>query len=208
MSKLADRAGLVFFAVDAATLAQRLIGTRLVRLLDGERISGVIVETEAYLGVEDKAAHTYGGRRTARNEAMYGPPGTCYVYFTYGMHHCLNVVCGAVDEPVAVLIRALEPTEGLVTMRRLRTGAAKRSHPDTALCSGPGKICQALAIDRKLNGTSLIGGANLWLEERDPRPITLGNSARIGVAYAESWSDRPLRWYLSGNPNISVVPRK
>ena len=124
------RLGRRFYSTDSATLAQALIGRVLVRALeDGTRLAGVIVETEAYLGVEDRAAHAFGGRRTARNESMYGPPGTAYVYFTYGMHFCFNVVCGRRDEPVAVLIRALQPIEGMDRMlahRLSRRGAAER----------------------------------------------------------------------------------
>src|SRR5262245_59101823 len=112
-----------FFATDPVTLAGRLLGQRLVRIRRGRRLAGIIVEVEAYLGVPAAAAPTYDGRRTPRNEAMYADPGTAYVYFTYGMHHCLNVVGGRRGEPVAVLIRAIEPVEGLATMERLR-----RSH--------------------------------------------------------------------------------
>ena len=108
-----DRIPRSFLAVDPEKLARRLLGQRLVRTLgDGTRLAGIIVETEAYLGVRDRAAHSFGGRRTPRNESMFARPGTAYVYFTYGMHHCVNVVCGRRDEPVAVLIRALEPVEG------------------------------------------------------------------------------------------------
>jgi DNA-3-methyladenine glycosylase len=96
---------------DPITVARRLLGQRLVRVTDGIRLAGTIVEVEAYLGAEDRAAHTFGGRRTARNESMYLPGGHAYIYFTYGAHFCLNVVCGQRDEGVAVLIRALEPTE-------------------------------------------------------------------------------------------------
>src|SRR5262249_30706689 len=109
------------YARPAEELARALLGTTLVRVLDdGTRLAGRIVETEAYLGVEDRAAHSFGGRRTPRNEPMYGKPGMSYIYFTYGMHHCFNIVCGEVDEPVAVLLRGIEPTEGLEVMRRLR----------------------------------------------------------------------------------------
>lgn len=112
----------------AEELAPALVGMVLVRVLEsGERLSGRIVETEAYLGVKDRAAHSYGGRRTARNEAMYARAGTAYVYFTYGMHFCVNVVCGREDEPVAVLLRALEPLEGLEAMARNRAAARRAS---------------------------------------------------------------------------------
>jgi DNA-3-methyladenine glycosylase len=203
------------YATNPISLAQALIGRRLVRVLDGERLAGTIVETEAYLGVEDLAAHSAGGRRTARTEPMYGPPGTAYVYFTYGMHHCMNVVCGREGEPVAVLLRALEPVEGLAIMRRLRQpkGAPPgRRLKDTDLCSGPGKLCQALAIDRAFSGADLAVHPHLFIEAQSPaggKPLGvldadhLDSSPRIGVSYAGAWASRPLRWFLRGNPHVS-----
>src|SRR5687768_9861033 len=138
-------------SADPITVARRLLGQRLVRVVDGSRLAGTIVEAEAYLGAEDRAAHTFGGRRTARNESMYLPGGHAYVYFTYGAHYCLNVVCGQRDEGVAVLIRALEPTEGLDLMFAKRPKAKRASD----LCSGPGKLTQAMEIDRQLDGVDL-----------------------------------------------------
>ncbi len=196
------------FASDPVTLAQRLIGALLVRTLDtGERLSGMIVETEAYLGVEDKAAHSFGGRRTARTEPMYAQPGTVYVYFTYGMHHCMNVVCGAVDEPVAVLIRAAEPVEGIDRIRSNREAGKPRKTPlkSTDLCSGPAKLCQGFGVDRRLSGTDLIDGDALHIEHYPNAKPALGlvNSERIGIGYAEEWVMRPLRWHLSQNRHVS-----
>lgn len=182
-----------------------MLGQRLVRVLeDGTRLAGVIVETEAYLGVMDRAAHAFGGRRTARNESMYGPPGTAYVYFTYGMHHCFNIVCGRAGEPTAVLVRALEPTEGLDEMRR-RRGLGPES-PETSLCSGPAKVCQALGIDRGLDGIDLAADPRLLVERARVRAFPgerLANTARIGVGYAEDWAEAPLRWLVRGNPHVS-----
>lgn len=188
-------------------LAPALLGQRLVRVIDGERLSGIIVETEAYLGAEDLAAHTSGGRRTRRNEVMYGPAGLAYVYFTYGMHHCMNVVCGAVDEGVAVLLRALEPTEGLERMRAARAGGSGREIPGRLLTSGPARLCQALSVDLRLNGLDLTTSDELFLERTRWRPragerVAVG--PRIGVAYAEAWAERPLRWRIAGNPHVSV----
>jgi len=226
-----------------------------VRLLEsGERLSGAIVETEAYLGAEDRASHAFGGRRSARNEAMYAAPGTSYVYFTYGMHFCFNVVCAQVDVPHAVLVRALSPLEGLETMRARRTASPARSkrieragpaaaspptssHPsspprprpplrDTDLCSGPAKLCQALQIDRALNGADLTTDPRLWIElpssPAAPFPVSsppssrlsvpsipdLGfhivNAPRIGVAYAGNWAQKRLRWYVADDLHVSV----
>ena len=229
-----------FYSRPADELAPALLGCVLVRVLeDGTRLSGRIVETEAYLGVRDRAAHSFGGRRTPRNEAMYARAGTAYVYFTYGMHYCFNVVCGAVDEPVAVLVRALEPIEGAAVMRLHRAArrAARKTAPrgamltnevgnagdrhgvqrdgrasrrasalrDEELCNGPAKLCQALAIDRALNGADLIAGEAIWIEHGDgPLPASrIGRSARIGVEYAEQWAKRRLRWFVKGSRCVS-----
>lgn len=201
-----------FFATDPVTLARRLLGQQLVRILpDGARLAGVIVEVEAYLGVPDAAAHTYRGRRTPRNEAMYGPPGTAYVYFTYGMHHCVNVVAGREGDPVAVLLRALEPVEGLEAIRRLRAARRKpdaRPLRDTELCSGPGRLCEALAIDLTLNGIDLTTDSRLWIERLRTRPLPasrLVNTPRIGVDYAGPWATEPLRWFIRDHPHVSTA---
>jgi len=200
------------YATDAATLARRLLGQTLVRVLDdGTRLAGRIVETEAYLGVQDRAAHCFGGRRTRRNEAMYAKPGTAYVYFTYGMHHCFNIVAGRVDEPTAVLIRALEPVDGLEAMRARRSAHRRpgsRPLRETDLCSGPAKTCQALGIDRGFNGVDLTRDAHLFLERGAPASDNaVQRSARIGVQSAGAWADRPLRWFLASNPHVSIRPR-
>ncbi len=207
-----------FYTVGAATLARALIGQRLVRVLeDGTRLAGIIVETEAYLGVKDKAAHTFGGRRTARNESMYAVGGTAYVYFTYGMHFCMNVVAGDAGDPVAVLLRALEPVEGVEVMRGLRGGkrALRAESPppralkDKDLTSGPGRLCQALAIGRELNGEDLTTSPRLWIERGESySPRALVRTTRIGISSAEEWMDRPLRWYVRGNVHVSVREKK
>ncbi|UCD74135.1 MAG: DNA-3-methyladenine glycosylase [Phycisphaerales bacterium] len=190
------------FDSDPETLARRLLGQRLVRILDGVRLAGIIVETEAYLGLEDRAAHTFNGLRTARNESMYLPGGHAYVYFTYGMHHCLNVVCGAAGEGVAVLIRAIEPTEGLAEMRARRRAARK----DTDLCSGPAKLTQALGIDRTLDGANLLQSHILLLERLRSRALPesrIVRSPRVGVTYAGDWARRPLRFHIRKNRFVS-----
>ncbi len=195
-----------FYRRDAAGLSRALLGQRLVRVLDGRRLAGLIVETEAYLGTEDKAAHSYGGRRTARNESMYADGGTAYVYFTYGMHHCFNVVAGRADEPVAALVRAIEPVEGIESMYLRRVKACR----DTDLCSGPAKLCEALAIDRDLNGQDLVADEVLFIERARTRALAAGRiaaDARIGVAYAEEWADKPLRFTIKDNPHVSRRPR-
>lgn len=157
-------------------------------------VVGRIVETEAYVGPHDPACHAYGHRRTPRTEALYDRPATAYVYFTYGMHWCLNVVTERVDYPAAVLIRALEPLEGLDVMRRRRGGV-----PDRALCAGPARLCQALGITGVENGTSLIEGRVRILRGSGPRP-SVSVTPRIGVTQAADW---PLRFLIAGSPWVS-----
>ncbi|MBS0188124.1 MAG: DNA-3-methyladenine glycosylase [Planctomycetes bacterium] len=189
-----------FFARPAAELAPALIGQRLARRLPGGLIlSGIIVETEAYIGASDRASHAFGGRRTPRNEAMYAGPGTAYVYFTYGMHFCMNVVCAQADDPQAVLIRALEPDEASQEEFRRRRGVEK----PTLLCSGPARLCQALAIDLGLNSLDLCVSNVLWLEKGPGRARRLRRTPRIGVAYAGSWARRLLRWLDADSPHVS-----
>lgn len=177
------------------------------RLADGTILGGVIVETEAYLGPEDRAAHSFGGRRTARTEPMYMLPGTSYVYFTYGMHHCMNVSAMAIGIPHAVLLRALEPIEGLDRMAELR-GLAGKPVRASDLCSGPAKLCQALAIDRGLTAVDRCTSLELWFERGwKLSDAGIGVSARVGIGYAGAWVDKPLRWFVLGNSCVSHGPR-
>lgn len=191
-----------FYHRDPVTVACALLGQRLVRVHGGKRLAGLIVETEAYLGIPDKAAHTYNGRHTPRNASMWGDGGHAYVYFTYGMHHCINVVCGCAGDPVAVLIRALEPTEGLKLMRQHRG----QPMPDTNLCSGPAKLTQSLHIDRTLDGVDILTSGELFIERVRQRAFpssAIVASPRIGVAYAADWATRPLRFHLRDHPHVS-----
>jgi DNA-3-methyladenine glycosylase len=185
----------------AQKLAPRLIGCVLVRVLaDGTRLSGRIIETEAYVGIKDAGCHSYRGRRTPRNEAMYARGGTAYVYFTYGMHWCMNIVCGKVDEPVAVLLRALEPLEGEERMRGLRSAGRKAAGPlrTQDLCSGPAKLCAAMGIDRAMNGVDMLRSDALFIEMGPQRRglmrgLTCG--PRVGLSErAGEWREAPLRW--------------
>jgi DNA-3-methyladenine glycosylase len=196
---------------DTAEVARDLLGKLLV-VPDrrGRRVTGVVVETEAYLGVEDRAAHSFGGRRTARNEVTYGTGGHAYVFFVYGMYYQLNVVCGQVDSPQVVLIRAVEPVEGIETMRERR--GAKKSEPgavatgsmaDNNLTSGPGKLCIAFAIDRSLNGADLLG-EKIWLENyRTFSDAEIAAGTRIGIDYAGEDAHLPLRFWVKGNEFVS-----
>ena len=165
---------------------------------NGERVSGKIVEVEAYRGPEDRASHAYGGRRTNRTETMYRAGGVAYVYFVYGMYFQFNVVSGVEDTPHAILVRALEPVEGIEIMRGRR-----HAHRDHNLTSGPGKLCIAMGIDRDLNGADLLGD-RVWIEEYEkisPRRIARG--PRIGIDYAEQWIDKPWRFWVRDNRYVS-----
>lgn len=184
---------------DTILIAQELLGKLLVvPHAKGRRVSGMIVETEAYLGVTDRGAHSYGGRRTARNEVTYGAGGHVYVFFIYGMYYQLNIVTGPAEHPHVVLIRAVEPVEGIEVMRK-RRGEMK----DRNLTSGPGKLCIALAIDRSLNGEDLRG-KRIWLEDLRSvaaKEIVIGK--RVGIDYAGEDAEKPWRFWLKDNPFVS-----
>ncbi|MFQ5593195.1 MAG: DNA-3-methyladenine glycosylase [Anaerolineae bacterium] len=190
MSERIERA---FCARATIEVARELLGCRLVRVLDGQHLSGIITETEAYVGEDDQASHASVGR-TARNAVMYGPPGYAYVYLIYGIHHCLNVVTEREGFPAAVLIRALQPEEGIEIMRRHRPG-----RPDPELTNGPGKLCQALHIDRTLNGTDLVAGETLFIERSSPVEKTqIVATPRIGVRGDEAAINAPWRFEVTG----------
>ena len=184
-----------FYARPTPEVARRLLGHVLVSEIGGRRTAGRIVETEAYIGPDDPACHGYGARRTRRNATLFEAPGTAYVYFTYGMHWCLNAVTERPGFPAAVLIRALEPLEGLATMRRRRGGV-----PDRELCSGPAKLCQALGVTGREDGMPLTLGRLrvLRAEPRQRHAITM--TARIGITRATDW---PLRFLIEDSPWVS-----
>src|SRR5206468_6577651 len=183
---------------DVLEVARDLLGKKLVvPNRKGSRVAGIIVETEAYRGPEDRASHAYGGRRTGRTETMYRRGGTAYVYFVYGMHYQFNVVTNVEGVPHAILVRALEPDEGIDTMGGRRRGGAL-----TDLASGPGKLCMALAIDRRLDGADLLGD-RVWIEEaKRPLPRSaIARGPRVGVDYAGAWAARPWRFWIRDNPH-------
>ncbi len=185
-----------FYARPTEAVARGLLGQILVSDVGGRRrqTAGRIVEVEAYIGPQDPACHAYGHRRTARTEPLYGPPGTAYVYFTYGMHWCLNAVTELPDYPAAVLIRALEPIAGLATMRRRRG--------KEPLCSGPARLCEALGVTGKLNGVSLQHGLLRIVEGKKPKPGDIVTGPRIGITQAADWL---LRFYLKDSPWVSAA---
>lgn len=205
---MGPRLGRRDYSSDSPALARCLLGCVLVRALsDGTRLSGRIVETEAYCAPEDRASHAYNMHRSTRNESMYAAGGTAYVYFTYGMHHCMNAVCKDPGEPRAVLIRALEPIDGLDLMLRSRSGPRRRSPVrDRDLCSGPAKLCQALQIDRSLDGADMTLGDTLWIERGEPiDDARVRVTPRIGIDSAgEAWAGKPLRWVVFDSPHVSV----
>lgn len=184
---------------DTVQIARELLGKLMVVPDEqGNRVSGMIVETEAYLGEADRAAHTYGGRRTPRNEVMYASGGHVYVFFVYGMYYQANVICGPIDHPQAILIRGVEPVEGIKIMRQ-RRGEMK----DENLTSGPGKLCIALAIDRNHNAEDLLGD-RIWLEEyRSFKPTEIAAGKRIGIDYAGEDAARLWRFWVDGNGFVS-----
>jgi DNA-3-methyladenine glycosylase len=184
-----------FFARPSPEVGPDLLGRILVRKVgDGRLLTARIVEAEAYQE-DDPASHSFRGR-TNRTEVMFGPPGHAYVYFTYGMHHCLNVVTGSTGEGSAVLLRAAAPLEGLEEMARRRG-----TNDPRALCSGPGRLCQALGIDRAENGLDLVRGRLLWLLEGAPvAPSTISVGPRVGIT---SGTERPWRFSVQGDRFVS-----
>ena len=184
---------------DTLQVARDLLGKIIVVPNEtGERISGIIVETEAYCGIEDKAAHSYGNRRTKRTKTMFAVGGTAYVTFIYGMYFQFNVVVGEIGTPHACLIRAVAPLEKIETMRA-RRGAMK----ETNLTSGPGKLCIAFGIDKTFNDEDLLGD-KVWIEDGakiNSDEIAVGK--RIGIDYAEDYAEKPWRFWVKSNPFVS-----
>ena len=192
-----------FYLQDTISIARKLLGQKLVRMIGKEeKLSGLIVETEAYLGLEDPTCHSFKGRRSFRTQSMFLSGGHAYVYFTYGMHYCLNVVTRTEKEPEAVLIRALQPLEGEKKMELYR-GGKKREKRD--LTNGPAKLCQALKINQNLDGESLLG-SKLYIEKRTSKihEKDIIESPRIGINLSKGdASEWPLRFFLRDNIFVS-----
>ncbi|MCX2430362.1 DNA-3-methyladenine glycosylase [Pedobacter sp. GR22-10] len=185
---------------DVIALAKDLLGKVLYTHIDGQISAGIIVETEAYYGIKDKASHAYGGRRTNRTETMYSAGGVAYVYLCYGMHHLFNVVSSVKDDPHAVLIRAVEPLIGKELMEERRGMPVSRP----AVSSGPGSAAKALGIDRTFNQKDLSGN-EIWIEDHQIRYMDEEIIAcpRIGIAYAQEHALLPWRFFVKGNPYVS-----
>ena len=185
---------------DVLFLAKDLLGKVIYTCIGGKLTAGIIVETEAYNGILDKASHAYGGRRTSRTEMMYSKGGVAYVYLCYGIHNLFNVVTSHDGEPHAILIRAVEPYIGKEVME------ARRCMPSIkpAITAGPGSLAKALGIDRSFNGTDLTA-EEIWIEEHGTRYThsQITQSPRIGVAYAEEHALLPWRYFITGNRYVS-----
>lgn len=184
-----------FFRRPTEVVAQDLLGMVVVSTAGGELTTARIVETEAYLGYDDPASHGYLHRRNTRNQALFGPPGSWYVYLSYGMHWCANLVCQRTGLASAVLLRALEPLDGLDVMRRRRGPV-----PDRELCSGPGKLCQALGITRDLDGRRVAESEVVVHRPRSGEKNPIAVTSRIGITKAADW---PLRFVVAGSPWLS-----
>jgi DNA-3-methyladenine glycosylase len=181
-------------------VARALLGKILVHDTREGRAAGRIVEVEAYRGPRDRAAHTAGGRRTPRNETMWGPAGHAYVYFVYGMHYCVNVTTQPPGVPEAVLLRALEPLDGIELMRARR---GLPEGPDWKLCRGPGALCRAMGLTRAEDGADLVR-SRLRILDTTPMPASqIARTARIGVAYAGTDALRPWRFLVRGSVAVS-----
>ncbi len=198
MAKRMDRD---FYRRCTIDVARDLIGQVLVHELpDGTRLRGRIVETEAYLGLEDPSCHSFGGRRTKRTEVMFGPPGLSYIYFIYGNHFCFNVVTMEREIPEAVLIRALEPLEGIEKMCEFRG----RVLPAEQLANGPGKLCAAMNLERRQNGWDLCTHPSLWIEEGlTVEKSWLVEGPRIGIGFTQDCVHWPLRFGWKNHPALS-----
>ena len=176
-----------FYAGETLWVGGALLGKKLVRKCSGHILSGLICETEAYLGSGDSASHAFKGK-TPRNTVMFGRAGRAYVYFVYGMHYLLNMVTGEEENPCAILIRAIVPLDGIKHMQRYRGLSGK------TLTDGPAKLCQALAIDKSLNGWDLTIGKKLWVEDRPAIPdCDIKKGPRIGIDYAKPADRRAAR---------------
>lgn len=189
-----------FFTAHAPEVAPRLLGCYVVKAEGSVLLVGRIVEVEAYLGPEDAASHAHRGP-TPRNQAMFGRAGHAYVYLIYGMYHCLNVVTGPDDVGEAVLIRALEPVEGIEIMQERR-----HQHNLRPLTNGPGKLCQAFAIDKRFYGHDLTLGQELWLAAGPEPEEPIRTCPRIGVRGDDQARDVPWRFFLKENPFVSPSP--
>jgi len=195
-----------FYNRDTVLVAKELLGKILVHEINGQKLSAKIVEAEAYMGITDKAAHSYGGRRTSRVEIMYGKPGFSYVFIIYGMYYCFNTVTREEGTPQAVLIRAVEPIEGvdLIAHNRFKKPYEQLTKSQIKnLTNGPGKLCGALLIDKEQNAEDLCGN-KLYIEEGNYEKFNIISAKRVGIDYAEEAKEYLWRFYIEDNKYVSV----
>ena len=186
-----------FYARDGISLAKDLLGCYLIKEVEQDKIITKIVETEAYIGPEDKACHAYNNKRTKRTEVMFGRPGLAYVYLIYGIHNCFNIVAGKEGKPEAVLIRAVEPVSG---MNYIKDNREIGSRPDIELTNGPGKLTEALGINRDFNGLSLTESKELYLTSGEDIPESeIRSGPRINIDYAEEFTGKSWRFYINSD---------
>lgn len=196
MSKLERK----FFCDPTLDVAKRLLGKYLVRQIKDKKIVGKIVETEAYIGPDDRAAHSYGGKITARSKIEYWEGGYIYIYLVYGMYWQLNITTAKEGKPECVLIRALEPKEGIEEMMK-----ARRTKEIKNLTNGPGKLCQALKLDKSFYGEDVCKSKRIWIEDRGEliQKSNIVSAKRIGIDYAKEWADKLWRFYLKDSLFVS-----
>jgi DNA-3-methyladenine glycosylase len=185
---------------DVVGLAKDLLGKVLYTKIGDEITAGIIVETEAYFGIKDKASHAYGGRRTNRTETMYGAGGIAYVYLCYGMHHLFNVVTSTENDPHAVLVRGIEPLIGIEIIEERRN----MPHTKGAISAGPGSAAKALGIDKTFNAKNLSGN-DIWIEDHGIKynENDIAATPRVGIAYAKEHALLPWRFFVKGNKYVS-----
>nr|MBD3359307.1 DNA-3-methyladenine glycosylase [Candidatus Buchananbacteria bacterium] len=206
MKNKLKRLNIDFFQKPTLKLAPALLGKYIIRQFKNQTLIGKISETEAYYGSHDLASHASKGK-TKRTKLMFDQPGLAYIYLIYGMYYCFNIVTEKKDFPAAVLIRSVEPIEGLKTIHKNRKLPIVQSEKfPTRLTNGPGKFCQAFMIDKKLNGENLISSQKIYLAQNYQKTITssqIKKTKRIGIDYAGSYKNKLWRYYLKDNPFIS-----
>lgn len=188
-----------FYLKNAEIAAKELLGKYLVREYEGKKIVCKIVETEAYIGPEDKACHAYNNRFTERTKVMFEEGGKAYIYFIYGMYYCLNIVVEREGKPEAVLIRGIEPVENIEEIKNNRSIKSKKEQD---LTNGPGKLCTALKIDKSLNGYDITQKGELYITEGEEIEEII-TAKRINIDYAEEYKDKHWRFYIKGNKFVS-----
>lgn len=195
-----------FYQRGALTVAKEILGDYLVREIDGRKIKSIIVETESYIGASDKACHAYNYKKTERTKPLFEEGGIAYVYFIYGLYHCLNIVTNIKDEPEAVLIRAVEPVDNLDYLSNVRFNKGYDELTKTQkknLTNGPSKLCTALNITKKENYIEFYKEGSLYIESNPNKNFEIVETTRVGIDYAEEAKDFPWRFYIKDNMYVS-----